>query len=147
MKRWERLAAIALFLTGTGGAVGAWRIGFGSFQSPGPGFFPFWLALLLTVLCLIFFFRNLGFDSMTVPLWRKGTWNKPLRAVFVMFAYVAAISQLGFISSTALLFVAWLRIVEHSPWKSVLLLVVFGTTGLYLFTYLLTIPLPKGLLI
>jgi putative tricarboxylic transport membrane protein len=147
VKRWERLASTALFLVGIGSAVGAWQIGFGSLQSPGPGFFPFWLALLLTLLCLTFFLRNLGTDPLPVALWRKGSWSKPLKAVCVMFAYVFLIGQLGFISSTALLFIAWLRNVEHSSWKSVLFLVVFGTASLYLFATLLTIPLPKGLLI
>ena len=58
MKRWERMSATALFLVGIGGAFGAWKIGFGSFQSPGPGFFPFWLATLLTITCLVFFFTE-----------------------------------------------------------------------------------------
>ena len=57
------------------------------------------------------------------------------------------IGRVGFITATALLFVAWLRFVERSSWKAVLLLVVFGTVGLYLFTTLLAIPLPKGFLI
>ena len=61
MKRWERIAAISLFLIGVGGAIGAWQIGFGTFQAPGPGFFPFWLASLLALLSLVFFVRNLGF--------------------------------------------------------------------------------------
>ena len=147
MKRWERLAAAALFLVGFGGAIGAWQIGFGSFQSPGPGFFPFWLATLLTVTCLAFYLRNLGADFLPVALWTRGSWRRPLKAACVMFVYVFMIGLLGFISSTALMFVAWLRIVEHSSWKSAALLVVIGTTCLYLFTKLLTIPLPKGILI
>ena len=64
-----------------------------------------------------------------------------------MFVYVLLIGRLGFISSSALLFVAWLRIVEHSSWKTVALLVVGGTAGLYLFTSLLSISLPRGILI
>ncbi|HWR29628.1 MAG TPA: tripartite tricarboxylate transporter TctB family protein [Negativicutes bacterium] len=147
MKRWERLSATALFLVGIGGAFGAWKIGFGSFQSPGPGFFPFWLATLLTITCLVFFLRNLGADLISVSLWTKGSWQRPAKAAGVMFIYVLLIGQLGFISSTALMFVAWSRIVEHSSWKSAALLVVCGTAGLYLFSTVLAIPLPKGFLI
>ena len=147
MKRWERIAAISLFLIGVGGAIGAWQIGFGTFQAPGPGFFPFWLASLLALLSLVFFVRNLGEDVIPVALWAKGSWIRPLKAASVMFVYVLLIGRLGFISSSALLFVAWLRIVEHSSWKTVALLVVGGTAGLYLFTSLLSISLPRGILI
>lgn len=147
MKRWERIAAISLFLIGVGGAIGAWKIGFGTFQAPGPGFFPFWLASLLALLSLVFFVRNLGEDVIPVALWAKGSWIRPLKAACVMFVYVLLIGRLGFISSSALLFVAWLRIVEHSSWKTVALLVVGGTAGLYLFTSLLSISLPRGILI
>ena len=112
MKRWERIAAISLFLIGVGGAIGAWQIGFGTFQAPGPGFFPFWLASLLALLSLVFFVRNLGEDVIPVALWAKGSWIRPLKAACVMFVYVLLIGRLGFISSSALLFVAWLRIVE-----------------------------------
>ena len=147
MKRWERIAAISLFLIGVGGAIGAWQIGFGTFQAPGPGFFPFWLASLLALLSLVFFVRNLGEDVIPVALWAKGSWIRPLKAACVMFVYVLLIGRLGFISSSALLFVAWLRIVEHSSWKTVALLVVGGTAGLYLFTSLPSISLPRGILI
>ena len=147
MKRWERIAAISLFLIGVGGAIGAWQIGFGTFQAPGPGFFPFWLASLLALLSLVFFVRNLGEGVIPVALWAKGSWIRPLKAACVMFVYVLLIGRLGFISSSALLFVAWLRIVEHSSWKTVALLVVGGTAGLYLFTSLLSISLPRGILI
>jgi len=147
MKRWERIAAISLFLIGVGGAIGAWQIGFGTFQAPGPGFFPFWLASLLALLSLVFFVRNLGEDVIPIALWAKGSWIRPLKAACVMFVYVLLIGRLGFISSSALLFVAWLRIVEHSSWKTVALLVVGGTAGLYLFTSLLSISLPRGILI
>ena len=147
MKRWERLAAAVLFLVGIGGAIGAWQIGFGDFQTPGPGFFPFWLALALTLLAAVFFCRSLGPEARTIPLWAGKSWLRPVKARVVMFAYVLSIGWLGFIASTALLFVAWLRIVEHSSWKAVTLLVVIGTTSLYLFVTFLTIPLPKGILI
>lgn len=147
MRRWDRVSAIALFLVGVGGCIGAWQIGFGSFQSPGPGFFPFWLAMALSLLCTVFFIRNLRPDTQTVSLWLKGAWLRPLKAACIMFSYVFLIGWLGFISSTALLFVAWLRIVEHSSWKAVTLLVIIGTTCLYLFTSLLDISLPKGILI
>ncbi len=147
MKRWERIAAISLFLIGVGGAIGAWQIGFGDFQAPGPGFFPFWLASLLALLSLVFFVRNLGEDAAPVALWAKGAWVRPLKAACVMFVYVLLIGRLGFISSSALLFIAWLRIVEHSSWKTVVLLVIGGTTCLYLFASLLSISLPAGILI
>ena len=147
MKRWDRIAAAALLLIGVAGAAGAWKIGFGDFKSPGPGFFPFWLALLLSGLSLAFFVRRLGADVAALALWPGRSWVRPLKAACVMFGYVLLIGWLGFISSSALLFAAWLRIVEHSSWKSVAMLVVCGTACLYLFTRALSISLPAGILI
>ena len=146
MKRWERMASIALFLIGVGAAIGAWQIGFGSYKAPGPGFFPFWLAIVLTILSAVFYYRNLGTDKQKAILWTTGSWVRPVKAIVVMFAYVFLIDILGFISSTAILFVAWLRIIERSSWKSVALLVVIGTTCLYLFATFLQISLPSGIL-
>ena len=68
-----------------------------------------------------------------------GTLFHPIRALEFFVSQLAVFGPL--------LFVAWLRIVEHSSWKTVVLLVIGGTTCLYLFTSLLSISLPAGILI
>lgn len=125
----------------------AWQVGFGTFQSPGPGFFPFWLATLVSGLSLFFGLRSLGSDGERQPLWAPGAWGRPLKAILIMLVYSVAIGQLGFITSSGLLFFTWLTLVEKSSWKRRLLVTGFGMLGLYLFATTLQISLPTGLLL
>lgn len=125
----------------------SWQVGFGSFQSPGPGFFPFWLALLVSSLSLLFGLRSLGSDGAWQPLWGPGAWGRPLKAILIMLVYSVAIGQLGFIASSGLLFFSWLTLVEPSSWKRKLLVTGCGMLGIYLFATTLQISLPSGLLL
>ena len=147
MKKWERIAATVLLLLGVGGAVEALNIGFGTFMSPGPGFYPFWLAVVLAATSLLYLLLNLGKDLEKLSLWVNRSWVRPLLGVLVMFAYGLLLGWLGFFSATFLLFVAWLTIVEHEKWLKVALVSVLGTIGVYLlFGVLLKLQLPHGIL-
>ncbi|HYH05205.1 MAG TPA: tripartite tricarboxylate transporter TctB family protein [Bacillota bacterium] len=147
MKKWERIAATILTLLGAGGAVEALNIGFGSFRCPGPGFYPFWLAVILVATSLIHLLGQLGKDLQKLSLWENRSWVRPLLGTVVMFVYGFLLSWLGFFSATFLLFVAWLTIVEHEKWLKVALVSVLGTTSVYiLFSVLLKIQLPHGIL-
>ena len=112
MKKWDRIAAATLTLLGIGAAIESLQIGFGTFQFPGPGFYPFWLAIILAVVSLFYFLTHLGAEPNPVQLWDKQTWVRPLLAVIIMFCYVLFLGWLGFCTATFLLFAAWLIIVE-----------------------------------
>jgi len=64
-----------------------------------------------------------------------------------MFGYTVLMGELGFFSSTFLLFLAWLIMIEREKWKTIGLVSIIGTLCFYLvFGYLLRVPLPKGFL-
>ncbi|HBR30256.1 MAG TPA: hypothetical protein DD789_12565 [Firmicutes bacterium] len=147
MKKWDRLAALVLFLIGSAAAWEAIKIGCGSFRMPGPGFYPFWLAVILGVVALIYFLNNLGKDPQVVALWEKGIWIRPLMAIIVMLGYGLLLDKLGFILDTFLLFLIWLLVIEREKLLTVALVSIIGTTAVYLlFTVLLQVQLPKGIL-
>lgn len=147
MKKWERIAAVVLFLIGVGAAWEAIHIGFGSFNSPGPGFYPFWLAVILAIVSFIYFLNHLGVDPQAVALWGKRAWIRPTIAVIVMFGYGFLLSWLGFASATFLLFISWLLVIEREKPLTVALVSIIGTTAVYLlFSIFLKVQLPKGLL-
>jgi hypothetical protein len=148
MTRWERwLAAFLIFLS-CGAAALAVRMGYGDLRHPGPGFFPFWLAAFLAFLSFIYLFGNLGSRiEREGRLWGKGAWIRPSLAAAVMFVYTVLMGELGFFSSTFLLFFSWLTLIEREKWKTIGLTSVVGTLCFYLvFAVFLKVPLPKGIL-
>jgi putative tricarboxylic transport membrane protein len=147
MHRWERFVAAFLIFFGVGAAALAYRMGFGGLHHPGPGFFPFWLSTFLAVLAFIYFLTKLHPQSPPGRLWQKGAWVRPSLAALVMFVYTFLMGDLGFFSSTFLLFLAWLIVIEREKWLTVGLVSILGTVTLYLvFTIFLKVPLPKGIL-
>lgn len=148
MKKWERRAAAALFLIGAGAAVKAVDIGFGSFKDPGPGFFPFWLAVLMAVVACLVYLSSRGPDERAAPLWSTGGLRRPAAAVAVMLVYTQVLDFLGFCTATFFLLATWQRAVERKTWKTVGLVAVVGTACVYVvFVLLLQLPMPHGLLI
>lgn len=147
MKKWERIAALVLFFLGIGAAWEATKIGFGSFSAPGPGFYPFWLAIILAGVSLIYFLNNLGKDPKVVALWEEKTWVRPLIAIVVMLAYGLLLDHIGFLLDTFFLFVVWLTVIEREKPLTVALVSTIGTTVVYvLFVHFLQVQLPKGIL-
>ena len=147
MRRWERWTAAFLIFFGVGAAAMAFRMGLGDLRHPGPGFFPFWLAAILSFLSFIYLFTNLGSQGAAGSLWEKGGWVRPFLAAVVMFVYTVLMGNLGFFSSTFLLFLAWLIIIEREKSKTVGLASIVGTFCFYLvFAFFLKVPLPKGIL-
>jgi len=145
MKRWERIAAAILTLVGVAAAAIAYDLGLGDFQHPGPGFFPFWLSLILALVSFVYFLSQLGADSRRVLLWDQQTWVRPSLAAAVMFLYSLTMGWIGFFSATFLLFLAWLIFIEREKWLTVGMVSVLGTLSLYfIFTVFLKVPLPKG---
>ncbi len=147
MKKWQRINALAFFLVAVFAAVKAAGIGFGSFESPGPGFFPFWLAVLLAVVAAVYYAAYRGADEAAPPrkYWRL---RRPAIAAAIMFVFLQALEYLGFGTATLFLFVAWLRGVEKQRWLKAGLVAAIGTVSFYvLFVVLLQLTVPRGLLI
>jgi hypothetical protein len=147
MKRFERVAAVVLFAIGAGAAHLALQMGYGSARFPGPGYLPFWLAALLALTAGLYFVSCLGSDDATRPLWERRAWLRPALSASIMLLFTLSMGWLGFFASTFLLFLAWLIVIERERWVTVGTVSVLGTLGAYLlFSVLLKVPLPKGLL-
>lgn len=145
MRRWERIAATFLIVLGVGASAIAYQMGFGTLHHPGSGFFPFWLSLALALVSFIYFLTQRGPDLDRVSLWSKETLIRPVLAAAVMFLFALSMDWIGFFSSTFLLFLAWLILVERERWVTIGLVSILGTASLYIiFSLFLKVPLPKG---
>lgn len=144
MKKWERLAGLILAAVGLTAAIMAYRMGLGMVAAPGPGFFPFWLSLLLTVIAFLYFLGQRGRDASSAPLWPERSWLKPALAAGIMALYAFLLGWLGFFPSTLLLLVIWLAMEGEKP-RTTALVGIIGTYGLFLlFALFLQVPLPPG---
>jgi len=147
VNRCERIAAGVFLAIGVGAAHLALQMGFGSAHVPGPGFLPFWLAVLLTLTAGLYYLARLGPDAAVRPLWEGGTWRRPGLSAIVMLLFTLGMGWLGFFTATFLLYLAWLILIERERWLTVGVVSVLGTLGAYiLFAVLLKVPLPRGLL-
>jgi putative tricarboxylic transport membrane protein len=138
---------LILFLTGVVTAWGSVGLSMGSFRHPGSGFLPFGLSLILIVLSLILIFSRLGKGKISKPFWPDHAWLRPLLGVGILFIYAAVIGQLGFLLTTLLFLLVWMKVIEQLRWFRVISISIAVTASLYLiFGKLLEVPLPMGFL-
>ena len=148
-KREEHPAAsVVLMVLGVAIATGALRYGWGSLESPGAGFLPFFAGLAIA-----------GFSAFTVlqglmrgwrplqDLWEGVRWQRPAIVTACLLLYSAFLEDLGFLFSTVILTTYLYRMLEPSSWKETLLAALATTLGFYLvFQIWLEAQLPRGFL-
>ncbi len=119
----------------------------GQVRHPGPGFLPFGLALCLVILSLALILKSWKSNVSPVPFWPKRTWLRPLLGVVIFILYALVIQRLGFILSTLLFLIIWMRLIERVRWQR-LIGISIGTTGAlyFIFVFFLEVPLPMGFL-
>lgn len=116
------------------------------FDGPGPGFFPLWYGLVITVLSLwlaVGRALRLGREDTKSP-----DWSSILRALGTWAAFalsVALMPLLGFVVSFGLLTLALVVGLFHQPVKTALLTAIGLSLGFHLlFSVALNVALPTG---
>lgn len=127
--------------------VESWRLGFGGFARPGPGFVPFLAAAGLALLGLTalvqLFWRGPGEGAGKG--FRGGDLIKILVAILFLFAAVLLWDVIGFLPATFLLLLFLFRCVEPLGWRRVVIASALTLAFTHvLFVVLLGVRLPKG---
>jgi putative tricarboxylic transport membrane protein len=127
----------------------SWNLKIGTFQSPGPGFLPFWAGLFLGLLSLVSLLRTAY--SKTVDdepsVWTGVKVSKLALVLLALLLYVALLDILGFFPCTLLLLIFLFRAVEPYSWYTVLLASVLSLISVYaVFVLLMDVRLPSGIL-
>lgn len=126
---------------------GSINLSMGSPKKPGPGFFPFLLAIVLALFSFALIFQNWVRDKSPLPFWQKGGWLRPLLGLIILTGYAIIMNSLGFLISTFSFLLIWMAVIERLSWKRIIMVSIATTITLYLiFGLLLDVPLPKGLL-
>ena len=137
----------SLFLMTLGGVM-AWqaeKLSIGTAHRPGPGFFPFYLGLLLVGVSLIVFFQGLKQRPGEAETGIKR--GRVFLALTAVFIYAFIIELAGYLLSTFFLMLLLLRMMVRKGWWFAPLISLVIPLGSYvLFKIWLQVLLPRGVL-
>lgn len=144
----ESVASLVLCGLGIAITIQALRLRFGSWEEPGPGFFPFWSGAILASLSFLVFVKAFLGPPSEGELWRlRERWGQLALVVGVLLGYALVLEALGFLLSTFVLLVVLFRLMRAGR-----LLTAIGSSGAIsalvyvVFKFWLGVQLPSGLL-
>lgn len=148
MREYDQIiSSIILIIVGFIVCLGSMRIGFGTFNAPGPGFLPF-LAGVFLVLCSLPILIKASFEKKPKVAYPQKPVNlrKSIKAIIGFFAYTLLLSTLGYAIGTFLLMLFLFKGVENLKWRWAVITAVLTVLASYiLFDFWLQCMLPKGL--
>jgi putative tricarboxylic transport membrane protein len=138
--------SVALVAAGAAIAIGALRYDFGSFDTPGAGFLPFFAGLAIAGFSAITFIQTLRSGWLSLrEMWEGSRWQRAAIATACLLLYSAFLKDLGFLIATFLLMTYLFRMLEASSWKATVFAALLTTLGFYLvFQTWLEAQLPRG---
>jgi putative tricarboxylic transport membrane protein len=147
VKRTYVIVNIFWLVLSTAVCVESWNLKVGGLHNPGPGFLPFYTAILLGLLALISLLQTLKeSEGPASEIWGGIQFGKLAILLGTLFLYVFLLDRLGFLLGTFLLLLVLFRIVEPYSWKIVLFSSLLTTAATYFFfVILLESRLPRGL--
>jgi putative tricarboxylic transport membrane protein len=137
------VAALALGF-GAAAAYESAKLPFGTVHSPGPGFFPWWTSVLISVLAFFFLAQTLT-ARVKSEVEAGGRIAKVLALLGVLALYTLTLETLGYPLCTFLLVVFMLRVTDLHRWPVALGMAALTAVGSYVvFAVWLSVPLPRG---
>jgi putative tricarboxylic transport membrane protein len=135
----HRIGPLVVLAVGVGALVGAVGLSLGTLTDPGPGLWPFVVALLLTGTGLVLLVVD---DPADYERWTSGT-ARIAGGLAGLAVFVVAFDAIGFLLPAFLMLLLWLRFFGRESWRWSLGLAIAGSVGLYvLFDELLGVPFP-----
>jgi len=137
----HRLGPLVPLLLGVYGLLAAYRLSLGELTNPGPGLWPFLVALLITITGAILLVID---DPDDYEPWTRGT-AAIAGGLVSLGVFVALFQVLGFLIPAMLMLLLWLKVFGEEPWRWAVPLAVGGAVGLHLvFVEALGVPFPEG---
>jgi putative tricarboxylic transport membrane protein len=149
--RWPyRVAGVMILGLGVFVTVNALGLRYYTSIGPGPGFFPFWLGVVLCGLAVAMLAGTLAGRQEPVkgPFFASAMgYGRVGAVVLCLLAATLLLNRLGFCLAMLAIDFFLLRIVGRHGLILSLVLALIGSFGVYfVFTHWLTVPLPPGLL-
>lgn len=114
------LVSLFIFIFSVGVAIGAYRLGLGKLNSPGPGFMFFGASNLLGLLSLHLFFKFFMTREFTKQNTRvQKHWRRVILVSVALTIYIFLFDLIGYLLTTFLLLVFLFRILGSRNWVSI----------------------------
>ncbi len=152
MGRADQFSCLFWFALGMAVTFLSYRLGLGTLTSPGPGFLPFWCALILSALSLGVFFHRLLIPSGGEPqkirkLWEGVRWPRGALVVAAILVYSLVFTTLGYLLSTIALLLLLFKAIEPQGWAAAIGgAVLTSFISFVVFALWLDVQLPRGIL-
>jgi putative tricarboxylic transport membrane protein len=124
----HRIGPLVVLAVGVGALIGAVALSLGELTEPGPGLWPFIVALLLTGTALVLVIVD---DRADYERWTRGT-ARIMGGLAGLAVFVVAFEAIGFVLPAFLMLLLWLRVFGGESWRWALGLALAGSVGLYL---------------
>ena len=148
----EKSSSLFLFILSLAVLYGSVKLGMGTLGSPGPGFLPFWAAIVLSISSILHFLLNVfsktqkSKGSIWKNLWEGKKWWKVIYILFALGIYTVFLNDIGFILCTFFLIWFLLTVIQIRRWYIPLIEGALITLAIYIvFEKLLAIGFPKGI--
>ena len=153
MKRPYQITAVVVFLFAAFIAQQSLELKYYTSLGPGPGFFPFWLAIIMMVLAGFMFYHATFGESAPMPddFWAsKNGYLKALAVIVSIIFVVWMMDELGFRLTMAVFFAFLLLTLGRRKgivgWVTMAAVTAGGSWGAFwLFNDMLQVPLPAGM--
>jgi putative tricarboxylic transport membrane protein len=140
----DRILGAGALLLAIPVGVASWGFGVGSPKSPGAGFWPLVIALMMAGLGLSLILRPTP-NALTAG--GESRWGQFAISLGTFAFYVAALEPLGYLLATAVMLFVQLRWVESRSWRSSAAIAVLAAViSLIVFRVLLKVTLPEGMI-
>jgi putative tricarboxylic transport membrane protein len=127
----------------------AWKSEIGSLGNPGPGFFPFWSAVVLGLFAsalLIVSSARKHMKRTLADLWRGTQWQKVIWIMCSLFLYLLTMPKVGFVVTTFALMLSLTAIIEQRrAWRHGVSALIIVAASYLVFKVILDVRLPKGI--
>ena len=140
----ERILGAGALLLAIPVGIASWGFGVGSPKSPGAGFWPLVIAIVMSALGLLLILRPQPNSTATSG---DSRWGKLSIALVTLVFYMIFLEPLGYLLSTTIMLFVQFRLVEDRSWKSSAWIAISAAViSLILFRVLLKVSLPDGVI-
>lgn len=142
--RAHRLGPLVPLLLGGYAVWAAYELSLGELTNPGPGLWPFIVAVLITGTALVLLVVD---DPLDYEQW-TGRTASIAGGLVSLGLFIALFQVLGFLIPAVLMLLLWLKVFGEEPWRWAVPLAVGGAVLLHLvFVEALAVPFPRGVLL
>ena len=140
------LCDIALAILGLAVAYVSWNYGFGNLARPGPGLYPFFIGVAISICAVVLLISDWRAPSAET-LFDKAALSTASLMTLTFVLWIAAMEFLGYVIVTLLATYAFCKIMRLEGWRQPLAVSAGTAAFIYLlFDYWLYIDLPRGIL-